>query len=249
MKPRIVFVGGGFAGLTVAKAFRHTSAEILLIDRKNHHLFQPLLYQVATAGLSPADIATPIRSVLRGQENTQVMMVEVIGIDVQKKHVLTQNRAIHYDYLIIATGSYHSYFGNDAWEHYAPGLKSIADAIEIRKRILIAFEEAEMETDYQKRQALLSFILIGGGPTGVEMAGSIAELAHQALKSDFRQIDPRLTRITLIEAGPQILFQFPLDLAVRAQKKLVDLGVELKTHFHVFQYKLYPVQRDIDVSV
>lgn len=235
MQPQVVIVGGGFGGLTAARALRKTAVQITLIDRSNHHLFQPLLYQVATAGLSPANIAAPIRSVLKGQENTQVLMGEVIGVDVKNRIVQMRDRQIPYDYLIIATGSWHSYFGHDEWQKYAPGLKSIVDATKIRRRILLAFEAAEMEQDPEKRKRLLTFILVGAGPTGVEMSGSIAELAHQALKSDFRQIDPTSVRILLIEAGPRILASFPTQLAEKAHRKLVGLGVEIKTGARVKQ--------------
>ncbi len=235
VKPQLVIIGGGFGGLTVARSLRKATVDITLIDRRNYHLFQPLLYQVATAGLSPADIATPIRSVLRKQDNTQVLMAEVIGLDPIEQFVLLKDKKLHYDYLVVATGSWYSYFGHNDWQAFAPGLKSIVDATRIRRNILLAFEAAEMESDPEKRKALLTFVLVGAGPTGVEMAGSIAELAHQALKSDFRHIDPRLTQIILIEAGPRILASFPDSLAQRALKKLESLGVGIFTNTRVNQ--------------
>jgi NADH dehydrogenase len=227
--PRIVIVGGGFGGLQAAKALRREQARITLIDRSNYHLFQPLLYQVATAGLSPADIASPIRGILKHQKNTEVMLGEVIGVDPQNKSVLLRDRTVPYDYLILATGARHSYFGKEDWEKYAPGLKSIDDATRIRRKILLAFEAAELETDKRRQSELLTFILVGGGPTGVELAGSIAELAHSALKNDFRHIDSRSARILLLEAGPRILSAFPEDLSKKAYTSLVKLGVDVRT--------------------
>ncbi|MBI5186679.1 MAG: NAD(P)/FAD-dependent oxidoreductase [Nitrospinae bacterium] len=225
----VVIIGGGFGGLTAAKAFEDANAEVTLIDRSNHHLFQPLLYQVATAGLSPADIAAPIRAILRSQANTEVLMAEVDGINVQDRLVLMKDRQVSYDYLVIATGATHSYFGRDEWRRFAPGLKSIVDATTIRRNILLAFENAEMEPDQEKKKAWLTFVMVGAGPTGVEMAGSIAELSHKALKSDFRHIEPAQTRIILVEAGPRILAGFPEDLATKARKKLETFGVEILT--------------------
>ena len=228
-KPRVVIIGAGFGGIHAAKALRKAPVDLTVIDRNNHHLFQPLLYQVATAGLSPADISEPIRHILRKQKNTAVLMAEVTGIDLQHRHVLTQDRAIPYDYLVIATGAGHSYFGHDEWASYAPGLKTIVDATTLRREILLAFEKAEMETDPERLQALLTFVLVGAGPTGVEMAGAIAELAHKALAADFRHIDPRLARIILVEAAPRILLAFPESLAKKAQEALNHLGVEVRT--------------------
>ncbi len=233
MKPRIVIVGGGFGGLTVAKALRSADVEMTLVDRSNHHLFQPLLYQVATAGLSPADIATPIRSIVRNQQNTTVIMDEVIGVRTQERQVVLKNGTLPYDYLVIATGSWHSYFGHEEWQSFAPGLKSIVDATHIRRKILLAFERAEMESDAEKKNALLTFVVVGGGPTGVEMAGSIAELAFQALRCDFRNIDPQSARIILIEAGKQILASFPASLAEKSTRKLESLGVTVQTGVRV----------------
>src|SRR5579875_1702222 len=203
--PRVVIVGAGFGGLEAARGLRHAPVRVTVIDRSNHHLFQPLLYQVATAGLSPAEISAPIRAVLRHQANAEVFLAEVTGVDVAGKRVLLGDEAVPYDYLILATGARHSYFGHDDWEPFAPGLKSIADATHIRRKILLAFEAAEREDDPARQQALLTFVVIGGGPTGVEMAGAIAELAHMALRRDFRHIDPANARIVLVEAMPRLL--------------------------------------------
>jgi NADH dehydrogenase len=227
MKPHVVIVGGGFGGLLAARGLAKAPVQVTLIDRRNHHLFQPLLYQVATAGLSPANIAAPIRAVLRGQKNAEVMMAEVTGVDTQNQNVMLDVQAIHYDYLVLATGSWHSYFGHDEWRKFAPGLKAVSDATDIRRKILLAFEAAEMEKDPEKRKALLTFILVGAGPTGVEMAGSIAELAQYALESDFRHIDPKHTRIILIEANARILAGFPDSLSQKAAHKLKSLRVEI----------------------
>ncbi len=228
--PRVVIIGGGFGGLQAARALRHAPVEVTVIDRSNHHLFQPLLYQVATADLSPADISAPIRSILKRQKNTSVMLAEVTGVDVQQQRVLMPERSLPYDYLIIATGAHHSYFGHDAWEPFAPGLKSIDDAALLRRKILLAFEEAEIEPDPEKRQALQTFVLVGAGPTGVEMAGAIAELAHKTLAADFRHIDPKAARILLVEAAPRILLAFPESLAQKAERALTHLGVEVRTN-------------------
>ncbi len=230
LQPRVVIVGAGFGGLHAARALKNVPVQITVIDRRNHHLFQPLLYQVATAGLSPADISAPIRSILKGQTNTSVVLAEVTGIDVQEQRVIMHNKSVPYDYLIVATGARHSYFGHDEWEAYAPGLKTIPDATAIRRQILLAFEAAEIEPDLEKRCALLTFVLVGAGPTGVEMAGAIAELAHKALASDFRTIDPASARIMLVEAMPRILAAFPELLARKTQQALNRLGVEVRTH-------------------
>jgi len=229
VKPRVVIVGAGFGGLQAAKALRKAPVQVTVIDRSNHHVFQPLLYQVATAGLSPADITAPIRGVLKRQANTNVILAEVTGVDVQEQRVYMHDKSVPYDYLIVATGARHSYFGHDAWEQFAPGLKSIPDAITLRRNVLLAFEAAEIETDPEKRRALMTFVLVGAGPTGVEMAGAIAELAHKALASDFRNIDPASSRIVLVEAGPRILAAFPEPLAKKAHKALNRLGVEVRT--------------------
>lgn len=228
--PHVVIVGAGFGGLQAARALRHAPVQITVIDRSNHHLFQPLLYQVATADLSPADIAAPIRSILKHQKNTSVILAEVTGVDRQGQRVLMHERSLPYDYLIVATGARHSYFGHDEWESFASGLKSIDDAAMLRRKILLAFEAAESETDPEKRRALLTFVLVGAGPTGVEMAGAIAELAHKTLVSDFRQIDPKATRIVLVEAVSRILLAFPESLANKAERALTRLGVEVRTN-------------------
>ena len=225
---RIVIVGGGFGGLSAAKSLRNSHAQVTLLDKNNHHLFQPLLYQVATAGLSPANIAAPIRSVLRHQKNTVVEMVEVTGIDKEKREVIAGDRKIQYDYLILATGATDSYFGKDEWEEFAPGLKSLTQATRIRRDILTAFELAEIEEDETKRNALLTFVVIGAGPTGVELAGAIAELARKTLAGDFRLIDPGMSRILLIEAGPRVLPTFDISISNQAQKHLESMGVEVR---------------------
>jgi NADH dehydrogenase len=226
---RVVIIGAGFGGLEAAKALKRAPAEVIVIDRQNHHCFQPLLYQVATATLSPADIAWPIRHILRPQRNTAVLMGEVHGIDAQKKCLHTDFGDVNFDYLIVATGATHSYFGHDDWSEYAPGLKRIEDATRIRRSILIAFERAEVTKDQDERRSLLTFVIVGGGATGVEMAGAIAEVARQTLAADFRQIDPRSARIVLIEAGPRLLPTFPQSLSDYARDTLARMGVEVKT--------------------
>ncbi len=226
-KPHVVIIGGGFGGLEAAKLLRCEPVRVTVIDRTNYHLFQPLLYQVATAALSPADIAAPIRGVLRECPNMDVMLAEVRSIDVANKRVLTSERDIPYDYLILATGSRHSYFGNDQWEKLAPGLKSLEDAVEIRRRLLLAFEYADRMTDDAERQAAMTFAIIGGGPTGVEMAGAISEIARYTLAQDYRHIDPSSARVILIEGGDRILGGFPDDLSASALRQLQSLGVEI----------------------
>lgn len=230
--PHVVIVGGGFGGLEATRALRAAPVRIMLIDRNNHHVFQPLLYQVATAGLSPADIASPIRAILRRQKNVEVIMGEVTGVDTGAQTVQLRgwhNETIPYDFLILATGVSYNYFGHEDWEPFAPSLKSLTDATAIRRDILLAFEAAEREPDPEKQQALLTFVLVGGGPTGVEMAGALAELASRALARDFRRIDPRKARILLLEAGPRILPAFPEPLSQAAQKALEEMGVEVRT--------------------
>ena len=229
LMPRVVIIGAGFGGLQAAKALRKAPVQVTIIDRNNHHLFQPLLYWVATAGLSPADICSPIRHILRKQKNTEVILAEVTGIDLQEQKVLMHERSLKYDYVIIATGAQDNYFGHTNWERFAPGLKSVVEAINIRRKILLAFEAAEQETDPHKIQELLTFVLVGAGPTGVEMAGAIAELAHKTLVADFRHIDPKVARIILIEAAPRILATFPASLARKTQRKLTRMGVEVRT--------------------
>lgn len=225
--PKVVIVGAGFGGLTAAKALGKAAAHVTLIDRRNHHLFQPLLYQVATAGLAPTQIATPIRAILRKQRNTDVLLGEVEGVDPTSRHVLLGARRIPYDYLIIATGARHAYFGRDDWERFAPGLKTLEDATAQRRRILLAFERAELEADTAERTRLTTFVVIGGGPTGVEMAGAIAELAKKALARDYRMINPRCARIVLVEGAARILGGFPEDLSGDASASLERLGVEV----------------------
>lgn len=226
--PQVVIVGGGFGGLCAAKALAKAPVEVTLIDRHNYHLFQPLLYQVATAALSPAEIASPIRGILRKQKNTTVYLNTVVSIDKERRLVHTESGCTFpYDYLILATGAQHSYFGHDPWAEFAPGLKTIDDAMELRRRILLAFEHAEMETqDQEKRSAYLTFIIVGGGPTGVETAGAIAELAH-SIAHDFRNVSTHCARILLVEAGDRILPQFDPRLSARAKRDLESLEVEV----------------------
>jgi NADH dehydrogenase FAD-containing subunit len=228
-RPRVVIVGAGFGGLTAARALARAPVDVILIDRHNYHLFQPLLYQVATAALSPADIAVPIRRIVRRQKNAFVLLGRVIGVDAASREVILEDRRIAYDHLVLATGARHAYFGHDEWEEVAPGLKKIDDATDIRRRILLAFEEAETAKTEAERRRFLTFVVVGGGPTGVEMAGAIAELARKALAEDFRRIDPRHARILLVEAGPRVLPAFPDSLSAIAQKDLKRLGVEVMT--------------------
>ena len=224
--PHVVILGGGFAGLYAAKSLAKAPVRVTVIDRQNHHLFQPMLYQVATAALSPADIASPIRSILRDQANTEVVLGEVAGIEVDRKKVtLRDSSSYQYDYLIVATGARHSYFGHPEWEVLAPGLKSIEDAEEIRRRILVAFERAEREPDPVKRQGLLTFVVVGGGPTGVEVAGALAEIRNYALRRDFRHIDPREASVVLLEGGPRILASYPPEQSEQAKTALRRLDV------------------------
>ncbi|SRR5579883_61407 len=231
--PHVVILGAGFGGMNAAFKLRHAQCRVTIIDRSNHHLFQPLLYQVATAGLSPGEIAAPIRHILRGK-NIEVLMAEVQGVDTEKKRVLLEaNRTVEYDYLIVATGSRHSYFGHNEWEEFAPGLKSIADATKIRKQLLCAYEEAELETDANRRTELLTVVIIGAGPTGVEMAGSIAELAKKGLHREFQNFNPERTRVILIEAGSRVLAPFPESLSESAAKELQTLGVEIRVNSRV----------------
>src|SRR5881392_3709530 len=228
-KPHVVIVGAGFGGLEAAKKLGRENVRVTVIDRTNYHLFQPLLYQVATAALSPADIAAPVRAVLSKYKNVEVILAEVQSVDVDAKKIKTTDTEITYDFLILATGARHSYFGHNEWERLAPGLKSLEDAIELRRRLLLAFEYAEKITDEAARKAAMTFVIIGGGPTGVEMAGAIAEIARYTLAKDFRHIDPSQARVILIEGEPRLLASFPEDLCASALKQLVDLGVEVRT--------------------
>lgn len=226
----VVIIGGGFGGLAAARALRDAPVRVTLIDRRNHHLFQPLLYQVATAGLAPADIAHPIRSILADQTNADVVLGEVVGVDPDGRLVeLADGAEVAFDYLVVAAGTTHSYFGNDSWEEHAPGLKTIEDALEIRRRVLTAFERADRNPDAEARIADLTFVVVGGGPTGVEMAGAIAEIAFRTLTDEFRTIDPANARVVLLEGLDRILSTYPKSLSVRAERQLRDLGVEVRT--------------------
>jgi NADH dehydrogenase len=227
-RPRVVIVGAGFGGLSLAKGLAGAPYDVTLIDRHNYHLFQPLLYQVATAALSPADIAAPIRAILRGQTNVTVALADVSGVDVAAKVVIAEGKRIPYDILVLATGAQHAYFGHDDWAGVAPGLKTIDDATYLRRQILLAFERAEAESDAAERARLLTFVVVGGGPTGVEMAGAIAELAKWALAADFRNIDPRSARIILVEGGPRLLAALNPSLSEKARQSLEKLGVEVR---------------------
>jgi NADH:ubiquinone reductase (H+-translocating) len=232
-RPKVVIVGAGFGGLEAAKTLSRVAVDVTVIDRQNHHCFQPLLYQVATAALSPAEMAWPIRHILRNQENATVLMAEVRSIDTDGRVVYTDSISVPYDYLVLATGATHSYFGHDEWAEVAPGLKRIEDATRIRRRILIAFEQAEFATDAIERRRLLTFAIVGGGPTGVEMAGAISEVARQSLAKDFRRIDPTAARIVLIEAGPRIMPTLPENLSDYVRRTLGNKGVEVMTSTRV----------------
>jgi NADH dehydrogenase/putative oxidoreductase len=227
--PRIVIIGGGFGGVAAARALRHTSCQVTLIDRRNYFLFQPLLYQVATAGLSPADIAGPIRALFRDQPNVRVMLGEVTDVNAARREVIFRDARVAYDYLVVATGARHSYFGHDEWALFAPGLKQIDDATSIRSRLLFAFEQAENAGSTGMQREMLTFVIVGGGPTGVELAGAIAELARHGLSQEFRAIDPSMARVILMQSGPRILPAFPESLSRQAAAALTDLGVEVLT--------------------
>lgn len=227
--PHVVIVGAGFAGLNAAKSLRKAPVRITIIDRKNHHTFQPLLYQVATAGLNPSDIAMPIRSILRGQDNVEVFLGDVEAIDRTARVVKLGEKQISYDYLIVATGATHSYFGKDEWSKFAPGLKTIEDALEIRRRVLVAFEAAERSTDALTKSAWLTFLVVGAGPTGAELAGSLAEIARHTLAREFQHIDPSRARVVLVEAADRVLPTYPPELSAKAEKQLRELGVEVRT--------------------
>lgn len=225
---RVIIVGGGFGGLNAAEALAHLPVQITLVDRKNHHTFQPLLYQVATAGLSPAEIAAPIREILARHENVEVLLGEVLAFNLEKRIVKLHGFELSYDYLVVAAGASHAYFGHDEWEALAPGLKTIEDALEMRRRVLLAFELAERQAAVTGRHPPLSFVVVGGGPTGVELAGTLAEIARMSLVEDFRNIDPKRTRIVLLEAGPSLLSAYPDDLRQSAKRQLERLGVEVR---------------------
>ncbi|MFL5464539.1 MAG: NAD(P)/FAD-dependent oxidoreductase [Gemmatimonadaceae bacterium] len=235
VRPRVVIVGGGFGGISAARALRSANVDITLIDRTNHFIFQPLLYQVATAALAPSDITAPIRWIVRHLRNIEVLMAEVREVDVQRRVVRVDDelREIPYDYLIVATGSRHAYFGHNEWEPYAPGLKAVEDASEIRRRFLLAYENAEKSADEKAREEYLTFVIVGGGPTGVELAGAFPYIARKALAPDFKTVDTRRTRVILVEAGPRILPTFPEDLAARAHRDLNELGVEVRVNSFV----------------
>jgi NADH dehydrogenase len=227
--PRVVIVGGGFGGLNAARALRRAPVRLTLVDRRNHHVFQPLLYQVATAALSPGDIASPIRWILRRQKNAEVLLADVVAIDANARRLTLADGVLSYDFLILAPGATHAYFGHDEWRTVAPGLKTLEDALDIRRRVLLAFERAEREPDDVRRRGLLTFVVIGGGPTGVELAGALAEISRKSLARDFRHFDPTSARILLIEAGPGILATFPAPLREAARQDLVRLGVDVRT--------------------
>jgi len=225
---RVLIVGGGFGGLNAARALKRADVQITLVDRRNHHVFQPLLYQVAMAALSPGDIASPIRWILRRQRNVEVLLADARGVDLAGKRLLLADGELAYDFLIVASGSTHGYFGHDAWRQLSPGLKTLEDALDIRRRVLLAFERAEREIQPERRRALLTFVVIGGGPTGVEMAGALAEMSRQSLARDFRHFDPGSARVLLLEAGPTILMSFPEPLRAAAFHDLEALGVEVR---------------------
>ena len=228
-RPHVVIVGCGFGGLAATRALADADVDITILDRENHHTFQPLLYQVATAGLNPSDIAQPIRSIVRRQSNARVILGEVIDVDLGASTVTTVDDVVGFDYLVLATGASHSYFGHDDWAEIAQGLKSIDDALEIRRRILIAFERAEVTTDPVERERLMTFVVVGAGPTGVELAGAVKEIATKALRDDFRSIDTTASRVVLVEAGPRVLATFPDELSASAERQLAKLGVDVLT--------------------
>jgi NADH dehydrogenase len=228
-RPHVVILGGGFAGLNAAKALREVPVRVTLIDKRNFHLFQPLLYQVATASLSPSEVAYPIRSILRKQRNTTVLLGEATAVDLDRQEVVLGEERIRFDYLVVATGNQATYFGHDEWQHLAPGLKSIEEALTIRQRVFGAFERAEREPDPDRRGKFLTFVIVGGGPTGVEMAGALAEISHQTLRKEFRNFDPADARIILIEGSPTLLNGYPTRLTRAARRSLERLGVEVQT--------------------
>jgi NADH:ubiquinone reductase (H+-translocating) len=229
LQPRVVIVGGGFGGLNVARALASVPVQVTLVDRRNHHVFQPLLYQVATAALNPSDIAIPIRRILRGQKNVEVLLAEARGVDWAAKTLLLDEGSLRYDFLVVATGARHSYFGHSDWMAAAPGLKSIGDALEIRRRVLSAFEQAEREADPQKREAWLTFVVIGAGPTGVELSGALCEIARHTLARDFKHINPAQAHVILLEGSPRVLPPYAPALSEQARRQLVRLGVDVRT--------------------
>lgn len=235
-KPRVVIVGGGFGGVAATKELRKTDAEVILVDRRNHHLFQPLLYQVATAALNPSDIAAPIRKIFRNQKNVHSVLGEVENIDLENELFYVKGQPVPYDYLVLAAGATHSYFGNDQWSKFAPGLKTLEDATEIRRRFLLAFEAAEVETDPQAREALLTFVVVGGGPTGCELAGAMTEVA-MTIPDDFRQVDTKTARIILIQGGDRVLNSFPKESSDAAYDQLKELGVEIMLNKRVTEVR------------
>src|SRR5437899_5886867 len=228
-QPHVVVVGGGFGGLYAARALAGRPVRATLLDRRNHHLFQPLLYQVATAALNPSDIAAPLRSVLRRAKNVMVLLAEVERVDLAARRLTLDRGELGYDALILAAGASHSYFGHEDWEAFAPGLKTLEDALEVRRRVLLAYESAERETDGAEQRALLTFVVVGGGPTGVELAGALGEISRRTIARDFRVIDPTKARIILLEGGPRILSTFPESLSRRAEEALRKIGVEVRT--------------------
>jgi len=228
--PRVVIVGAGFAGINAAKALAKAPVQVVVIDRKNHHTFQPLLYQVALAVLSPAEIASPVRTVLRRAESVEVLLGEVQGFDLQKRLVRLEGLDVSYDYLIVAAGATHAYFGHPEWEQFAPGLKTLEDALEIRRRVLMAFEMAERDVIAQRPCPPLNFVVIGAGPTGVELAGAISDISRRYMEDDFRAIDPTQARVILLEGGPRVLPVYPEDLSASAERQLKDMGVEVRTN-------------------
>ena len=226
-RPRVVIVGGGFGGIATAKQLRKTDVDVVLIDRRNYHLFQPLLYQVATAALDPSDIAAPIRGIFRKQKNLRSVLGEVESVNLEQKHILLKDEPLEYDYLVLAAGATHSYFGKDEWAKHAPGLKTLDDATEIRRKFLLAFEAAEVERDLAAREALLTFVVVGGGPTGCEMAGAMAEVAR-SIPDDFREIDTKMARVILIQSGDRVLKSFTQESSDAGYDQLQELGVEIK---------------------
>lgn len=226
---RVVIVGSGFGGLTAARAIAKLPLQLTVVDRKNHHTFQPLLYQVATAGLSPGEIAAPIRWILRNRPNVEVLLEEVLDFNLEQRHVITNEQVLPYDYLVVASGATHAYFGHSDWEPFAPGLKTIEDALEIRRRVLLAFELAERQAKAGGEQPVLNFAVVGGGPTGVELAGTLAEISRHVLSHEFRAIDPRKTRVLLLEGGPRVLASYSEELSRKAEEQLKKLGVEVRT--------------------